>query len=68
MNHFVSEFLDALDGLQLEVEDAMADERPGSDLTELLDELFPELAFACENRWVLELVLRYCDLREKGRT
>lgn len=78
MNQFLEEFLDALDAWKLELEDALAEE-PGHEVhrladlerrdIELLDELFPELAFACENRWVLELTLKYCDLREKkGRT
>jgi len=43
--------------------------RPGRDTpdVDVMEDLFPELSFACEHRWVMELVLKYCDSLEKGR-
>jgi hypothetical protein len=46
--------LDLLDAL-----DALAE----MDEAELLEELLPELAALCRHKWLLKLILAYCDRR-----
>lgn len=57
------ELVAVVDDLAFELA-AVLEEEPGRD-SDLMDELFPELAAICVNQWVLELVLDYCNRRKK---
>lgn len=69
----MDELIVALDGLidDWGVVKEMCDTRdreggqPLIEFLEELDDLFPELVALCERRWILELAIRLCNMREK---
>lgn len=68
----MDELLLALDQLEEELRESkrMCDERdreggePRALFLREIDELIPELAELCKRRWMLELLLRLCRMRE----
>lgn len=56
-----------MEGLLEELDRLIAElfERDPEDWGELLDELVPELTELCENVWLLELIVDYCNRRAK---
>ena len=67
MNHLVEALDDLAPGLTEALELCNTrDAEGGQPLIEFMDELddlFPELAQLCERRWMLELVIRLCNMR-----
>ena len=69
----MDELCDVLDGLRddwLGVKELVdtRDREGGQPLIDFLDEiddLFPELKALCERRWMLELAVRLCNMKEK---
>lgn len=68
----MDDILAALDGFESEArelsERVTEREREGGEPLKVfmaeLDELFPELEELCKRRWLLEVLLRYCRMRE----
>jgi len=57
----VEEFLTQLDR---DLEELLLPETAGG-LTDILDELIPELVVLCQNAWLLELILDICNQRKE---
>lgn len=68
----MNELLMALEALEGELREAkrMCDERdreggePRRAFLETIDDVIPELEELCRNRWMLELLVRLCRMRE----